>query len=97
MKRPRPSDFPQLRQVLGGYLHEDFLAEYPSAGAALRAFLDDANPAERQRLAKETRRFLDLTKDLEFEEGLTLLQRLGARWTPASREEFAAVLSELLS
>lgn len=96
MKRAKPSDFPHLRQVFGGYLHEDFLEEHDSAAAALRAFLGDADAAERKRIAKETRRFLDLTKDVEFEAVLTLLHRLGARWAPASRQELSAVLSEIL-
>ena len=96
MKRAKPSDFPHLRQVLGGYLHEDFLEEHDSAGAALRAFLGDADAAERKQIATEARRFLDLTQDVEFEAVLTLLHRLGARWAPASRQELAAVLSEIL-
>ena len=96
MKRVKASEFPQLKQVLSGYLHEDFLQDYDSPAAALRAFLEDANPSERKRLAREARRFLDATRDLELEDLLTLLHRLGARWTPESREALAAVLAEAI-
>jgi hypothetical protein len=96
MKRAKAADFPQLKQVFSGYLHEDFLQEHASPRAALAAFLDEASPAERRRLAKEARRFLDLTRDLPFADVLALLHRLGARWQPESPEALAAVLSHAL-
>lgn len=95
MKRARPSDFPQLNQMLSGYFHEDFLEEYESPSAALRAFMDDANPSERKRVAAEARRFLALTADVEFGEVVNLLHRLGARWVPESREALRAVLGHV--
>ena len=93
MKRVKPSDFPELRRAFGGYLHEDSLTEYGSPAAALRAFAADASAAERKRLQRDVRRFLDVTADLEFEKVVELLDRLGARWAPESREALVGVLS----
>jgi len=39
------SRFPELRRVFEGYLHEDFVAEYCSAAAAIAAFRADADSA----------------------------------------------------
>jgi hypothetical protein len=86
------SDFPELRRVFNGYLHEDFPEEHGTPSAALRAFSEDANPAERQRFSKEAERFLARTATLEFNEVCDLVARLGCRWTPPSREALAALL-----
>ena len=96
MKRVKPSEFPQLKQVFSGYFHEDFLQDYDSPNAALQAFLDDASPSERKRMASEARRFLEATKDLELEDLRILLHRLGSRWHPESREALADVLAEAI-
>jgi hypothetical protein len=96
MKRIDASEFPQLKRALSGYLHEDFLEEYHSPRAALAAFLAEASTGERLRLAREARRFLDLTRDLEFADVVALLHRLGARWQPESREVLAALLSDAI-
>ena len=96
MKRAKASDFPHLKQLFGGYFHEDFLEEHDSPDAALRAYLNEANPSERTRVAKEARRFLDVTDGLAFEDVLALLHRLGARWNPESREALVAVLSHAI-
>ena len=93
MKPPvKASDFPELQRVFSGYLHEDFVEEHGTAADALRAFREDADSAERRRFAKEARRFLNRTKLLSFDELRPLLQRLGCRWTPPSREALIAAL-----
>ena len=46
MKRGAAFEFPELKRVFSGYLHEDFAAEYGSPEAALRSFREDASPAE---------------------------------------------------
>lgn len=97
MKRVKASDFPELRRVFSGYLHEDFLEEYESPAAALGAFLEDANAAERQRFRKEARRLLDISADVDFTAVLAVLARLGCRWTPPSREALVALLSDAAS
>lgn len=93
MRVPGAAEFPQLEQVLSGYLHEDFLAEHGSAAAAIRAFETDASPAERRRFRREARLFLERTAPLPFGEVRALLAQLGCRWSPASRRSLAAALS----
>lgn len=95
MKKLKPSDFPELQRVFAGYLHEDFLEEYGTSTAALRAFQEDADNSERRRFSTETRRFLDRTARLDFNEVRALLARLGCRWTPPSRKAMVAVLAEV--
>ena len=93
MKRDVTSEFPELRRVFSGYLHEDFAAEHESAQAALRAFRDDASPAEWRRFEREALRFTRLTMERDFDEVCRLLHQLGSRWTPPSREAVIALLT----
>ena len=88
------SDFPELQRAFSGYLHEDFLEEYGTPAAALRAFQDDANDVERQRFRSEARLFLDLTARLDFKELRALMSRLGCRWTPPSRKALIAFFAD---
>jgi hypothetical protein len=81
-----PSAFPALRGVLSGYLHEDFAAEYGTPEAALAAFLEDANEAERDQFNAEARRFLRATASVNFVDVQRLIECLGSRWVPSSRE-----------
>jgi hypothetical protein len=94
--KPKASDFPELRRAFTGYLHEDFLEEYETPAAALRAFHDDADPAEHRRFGTEARRFLDRTANLDFDEVRTLIAGLGCRWTPPSREALTALLTDAI-
>jgi hypothetical protein len=94
VKPLKPSDFPEMQRVFEGYLHEDFLEEYGTPLAALRAFLEDANASERQRFAEEIRRFLERTVTLDFSDVRALVARLGCRWTPRSRKALVALLTE---
>jgi hypothetical protein len=87
-----PSRFPDLQRVFEGYLHEDFAAEYGSAAAAIDAFRHDATTAEARAFGKEARRFLKLTRALDFAEVQHLVTRVGSRWVPGSREELERVL-----
>ena len=93
MKHEATSEFPELHRVFSGYLHEDFAAEYGSADAAVRAFRDDASPAEWRRFEREAHRFARLTMERSFDEVCKLLHQLGSRWTPPSREALIAVLT----
>ena len=92
MKPPDVSDFPELQRVFSGYLHEDFSAIHTTPAAALRAFLGDANPAERRRFVREVKRFLDRTTELDDEALSAFIARLGSRWAPPSRDALIAVL-----
>src|SRR5262245_47180036 len=92
MKRAKAADFPELHRVFAGYLHEDFVQEHGTPEAALDAFLEDANDAERRRFVAEAKRFLQQTASLEFDDVQRLVERLGSRWTPSSRDALAACL-----
>ena len=94
MKEWKASEFPVLRRVFSGYLHEDVLEEYGTAVAALRAFREDANTSERLRFRTEARRFLEQTALLDLKEVRARLSRLGCRWRPPSRKALVALLAE---
>ena len=93
MKRVKASDFPALKLVFSGYLHEDFVKEYGSATAALRSFEADADDDEVDRFRAEVLRFLEVTEPLDWVKVRGLLTQLGSRWHPASRKSMAAVLT----
>lgn len=96
MKRPTAADFPELGSVFAGYLHEDFQELHGTPSAALRAFREDANPAERRRFLMESKQFLSRTATLDFREVRDLVARLGCRWTPPSRQALVALLAEAM-
>ena len=87
-------DFPELRRVFSGYLHEDFLAESGSPEAALGAFWADADPDERRRFQREVVRFLARAATLDAHGVQQLLFQLGCRWTPPSPAALASVLTD---
>jgi CdiI immunity protein len=89
----RASDFPELRRMFSAYLHEDFVTEYGSPEAALGAFLADASGREHRAFTREMRRFLEATTSLEFSAVQTLIERLGSRWIPSSRDTLIAWVS----
>ena len=93
MTRFKVSDFPVLRQVFRGYLHEDFMTEYGSAAAALRTFEHDADDDEVDRFRAEVRRFVEVTAPLDFAKVRAHMTKLGARWEPPSREGLIAALT----
>ena len=95
MKSPKASDFPELQRVFTGYLHEDFLEEYGTPAAALHAFQQDADDAERKRFMHDVRRFLDRIAQLDIKEVRALIARLGCRWTPPSRKALVALLVDV--
>lgn len=95
MKSPKASDFPALQRVFAGYFHEDFLEEHGTPTAALRAFQEDADHAERERFIHEARRFLYRTAPLDFKDVRKLVAQLGCRWIPPSRKALAALLADV--
>jgi hypothetical protein len=94
LTRVAPSAVPELRRVFGGYLHEDVLAEYGSAEAALRAFRADASATELRRFRRDVTRFLAQTATLDLDELRRVLYGLGCRWVPPSRAALIALLSD---
>lgn len=97
MTRARTSDFPELRRVFSAYLHEDVFAGNGTPEGALREFLADAAPAELRRFRKEIARFLARTATLDLGELRHLLQQLGCRWLPPSREALVTLLTDAAS
>jgi hypothetical protein len=91
----KPSDFPELQRVFAAYLHEDFGDQHGTPAAALRAFLQDANRTERERFRREAKQFLARTAALDFSEVLSLVARLGSRWTPPTREALLALFADV--
>ncbi len=89
----RVPGFPALERVFSGYLHEDYAAEHGSAEAALRAFHEDASPAEWRRFQREAKRLAALASERDFDDICTLVHRLGSRWTPPSRDALVALLT----
>jgi hypothetical protein len=94
-RRVTRDQFPSLSEFLAGYLHEDFPLDYGTPRDATRAFVDEATPAERDRVDRELRRFLAQTEGWPLEEFRHALAALGAAWQPASRAELEALLSRL--
>jgi len=86
--------FPELERVFSGYLHEDFAGEYGSPDAALRAFRDDASAAEWRRFQREAKQLASLARTRDFDSICRLLQQLGSRWIPPSREALITLLTE---
>lgn len=93
MKKVHASDFPELRNVLSGYLHEDFLEEHATAAAALKTFHEEADAEERRRFHGEVKRFLEATEPLDFEDVRAILAQLGSRWIPPTRKALITALS----
>jgi hypothetical protein len=85
--------FPSLLNFLKGYLHEDYPDVHGSLPAAVEAFVADADPAERQQLARELE---SLTVRLSGRSPRALRRfvtgDLGSRWEPKSREELIELL-----
>lgn len=95
MSRGAASEFPALARAFSGYLHEDFAVQYGTPEAALQAFHEDASPAEWRRFQRDVTRLLRLASTWEFDQVCSLLERLGSRWTPPSREAVIALLTGL--
>jgi hypothetical protein len=85
--------FPELRRVFSGYLHEDVLAEAGTPEAAMRTFWTEADAGERRRFQREATHFLSHIATLSFDEVRDLLEQLGSRWMPPTRESLIALLT----
>ena len=95
MTRGPAAEFPELERVFSGYLHEDFAVEHATPEAALRAFRNEASPAEWRRFQRDAKRLADFASHRPFDEVRELLQRLGSRWIPPSREALSALLTSV--
>lgn len=86
-------EFPELRRVFSGYLHEDFRAESGTPEAALQRFWADAAADERRRFQHEAERFLAHTAAWDLDALRRLVHQLGGRWVPPSRDAVVNVLT----
>jgi len=91
-----PADYPTLRDYLPGYLHQDFGAEYGTAAAAVKAFVDDASGDEIVQVREEWRAWRAHFAGRPIEETQAALNALGCAWRPLSEEELKSV-DEILS
>src|SRR5262249_44900658 len=87
--------FPALTRAFSAYLHEDFAAEYGSPEAALRALRDEASRAEWRRVPGEAQGLAAIARDGDFDDVRALMQRLGSRWLPPSRDALVALLTRV--
>lgn len=92
---PSPERFPHLSAFLSGYLHQDFTLDHKTPADALRAFLADANPEEREALRRDWRSFLDTSGALQWRYLRVAFSRLGGAWQPGSRSALVALFEAL--
>jgi hypothetical protein len=91
--------FPRLPQLFGSYLHEDWIEEYGTAEAAIRAFAQAVSPAVQAATADQLRELLG--RDLsEAELAQALEDDFGSYHVPSmeggsNREWLAEVLAIL--
>ena len=84
--------WPHLASLFGGYLHQDFTAEYGSAPRAVQAGLTEAEADEGRELSAEWRRFLNLTHGMDLRARARVLREVaGGAWAPADEREFEIV------
>ncbi|MPZ18724.1 MAG: hypothetical protein GEV06_12530 [Luteitalea sp.] len=85
--------FPELTQVLQGYLHEDFGIEHGSAHEAIAAYRADASDEERARFNREVGRFLRMVHGARISAIRRILARdFRSAWAPRSVAELRSVL-----
>lgn len=77
MKR---QSFPALEQAFAGYLHQDFLCDYPSADAAIADFTSSEPPELVASARKELTQFIQLAQDAD-KPGQLLLE-IGCYYDP---------------
>ena len=93
MTQSTASPFPAIRRFCSGYLHEDALSDAGTPETALRTFWSDASPAERRRFQREAARLLAHAAALDLAGVRDLVQQLGGRWVPPSRDAFVALFA----
>jgi len=85
------ADYPALRELLAGYLHEDFQESSGTAAEAMEAFLKEAREDEIQQVSEEWKRLRAHFAGRPLAESQAALVRLGIAWRPASEEELRRV------
>ncbi len=87
--------FPHLAAFFAGYLHQDFVLDHQTPQGAVKAFLDDAGPADLAALRKEWQAFRATLEGLSLKQVRDLVSALGGAWRPASRTALLSLLDEL--
>jgi hypothetical protein len=90
-KRGGARELAALREFVRGYLNQDFKDEYGSAAGAATAFCEDANEAERVRVATEWNVLLDGTAGNDVDAVNRKLAKLGAGWSVTAVADLDAV------
>gem|GEM_PF-829755 len=87
------SELSALRSFVGGYLHQDFVAEHKTPAAALNAYCRDAGRREILELENDLGYFLSKTSAQKFGDVRELFVReLHSGWTPPDRAALAHLL-----
>ena len=85
--RLRGEAYPAVASFFRGYLHEDFLEVHGSLAAAVSAFIEDGDPAERQQLIEELESLTASLRGRPLREVRKFVTGdLRSRWEPKSRE-----------
>ena len=84
------SDLTALRAFVGGYLHQDFVAQHKTPAAALDAYCREAGRREILELESDLDRFMKKTSDIDFGDAKALFVReLHSGWSPPNRAALA--------
>jgi hypothetical protein len=75
-------EFPALRDLFSGYLHQDFQDEYGSAAKAAKAFCGDASEEEIAAVHAEWRTWRSQLGNAPATNIATSLRAMGAAWQP---------------
>jgi hypothetical protein len=94
---PKPmfgdSDLKALRAFVGGYLHQDFVAEHKTPATALDAYCREAGRREILELESDLDRFINKTRAIGFGDVRELFVReLHSGWAPPNRAALAHLL-----
>ena len=82
-----------LRTFIGGYLHQDFVAEYKTPFAALDGFCRDAGRREILELESDLDRFMSKTNTVDFEDAKKIfVDEFHSGWAPPNRAALARLL-----
>ena len=87
------SDLGALRAFVGGYLHQDFVAEHKNPASALDVYCREASRKEILELESDLDRFMDKTSAMGFGDVRELFVReLHSGWAPPNRAALAHLL-----
>jgi hypothetical protein len=86
-----PDQFPELRDFLRGYFHEDLEDEYGSPADAATQFWQDADEDQRKAVADQWAKLMAGTKEPSLDGINNLLERMGSAWNFDNMEEIQKI------